>query len=58
LLRSFADRASTIGELFGLLGHDGRCWVIPAAALLIGLGIVLIVMQAIPYVAPFIYTVF
>ena len=40
-----------------MLGHNQRWWIIPAVALLIVLGIVLVGLQAIPYVAPFIYTV-
>ena len=57
-MKSFADRASTVGELFAMLGDHGRWWAIPAFVLLILLGLVLIGLQAIPYVAPFIYTVF
>jgi hypothetical protein len=53
-----SDRASTIGELFGMLGHHGRWWIMPAFVLVVVLGIVLAALQAIPYVAPFIYTVF
>ncbi len=41
-----------------MLGRHGRWWIIPAVMLLIVLGIVLVVLQAIPYMAPFIYTVF
>jgi Family of unknown function (DUF5989) len=41
-----------------MLGHHRRWWIIPAVMLVIVLGIVLLALQAIPYVAPFIYTVF
>jgi len=57
MLRNIADRASTVGELFSMLGEHRRWWVIPAVALLIVLGLVLVGLQAVPYVAPFIYTV-
>ena len=57
MLQNLADRASTVGELFSMLGHNHRWWIIPAVALLIVLGVVLVGLQAIPYVAPFIYTV-
>ena len=58
MIRSISDRLSTIGELFGVLRLNGRSWAIPAVMLVVLLGLVLAGLQAIPYVAPFIYTVF
>jgi hypothetical protein len=48
----------TIGQLLRMLSVHGHWWAIPAFALLIVLGLVLVGLHAIPYVAPFIYTVF
>jgi hypothetical protein len=58
LIRGVSDRLSTIGELVGVLQQNGRWWAIPAVVLVVVLGLVLAGLQAIPYVAPFIYTVF
>jgi hypothetical protein len=41
-----------------MLRRNGRWWAIPAVMLVVLLGLVLAGLQAIPYVAPFIYTVF
>jgi hypothetical protein len=56
--RSFADRMQTVGELFGMLIANGRWWAVPAFALIMLLGLILAGLHAIPYAAPFIYTVF
>ena len=58
LLRGVADRFATIGELLAMLSANGRWWTIPAVMLVVMLGLVLAGLQAIPYVAPFVYTVF
>lgn len=52
------DRVATISELFRMLGQNGRWWIMPAVAVVVLLGLVLAALHAIPYVAPFIYTVF
>jgi Family of unknown function (DUF5989) len=56
--RNVAERIHTIRELFQLLTSNRRWWAFPAFALIIVLGLVLAGLHAIPYVAPFIYTVF
>lgn len=56
--QSLIDRMGTVGQLLRMLGVHGHWWAIPAFVLLILLGLVLVGLQAIPYVAPFIYTVF
>ena len=58
LTQSLADRTGTIGELFAMLRRHRLWWAIPAFALLVLLGLVLAGLQSVPYVAPFIYTVF
>jgi hypothetical protein len=53
-----ADRLSTVVELFWMLGSRGRWWAIPAFTILIVLSLLFVLVHAMPYVAPFIYTVF
>ena len=48
----------TAGELFLYLGKRKRGWLIPLIVLLLLLGVVLAVVQAAQYVAPFVYTIF
>ena len=55
---ALGDRFATIAELFQMLASGGRWWAIPAFVVLILLSIVFVVLHAMPYVAPFIYTVF
>lgn len=51
-------RLGTAGQLLGMLSRGGRWWMIPMTALLLLLGIVLVAIQSVQYVAPFIYLVF
>jgi hypothetical protein len=55
---SLADRFRTVGELFRMLRTNGRWWAMPLFAIVVLLSFVLAGLQAIPYVAPFIYTIF
>jgi hypothetical protein len=48
----------TLGELATLLRQTGRWWLLPMCAVLAGAAVLLVVVQAIEYVAPFVYTVF
>jgi uncharacterized protein involved in exopolysaccharide biosynthesis len=57
-VNSLADRFRTVGELFGMLRANGRWWAMPFFAIVVLLSLVLVGLQAIPYVAPFIYTIF
>ena len=58
IARGVTDRLRTIFELFGMLKSNKRWWAIPAFFLLMLLGLALAGLHAIPYIAPFIYTVF
>jgi len=61
MLRSAAsalsERFRTVSELFRMLTTNGRWWMMPFFAIVIVLSLVLGLLQAIPYVAPFIYTI-
>ncbi|MBS0518397.1 MAG: hypothetical protein JSR90_06870 [Proteobacteria bacterium] len=56
--RTANERFRTVKELFRMLRANGRWWVMPFFVIVVFLSIVLTVLQAIPYVAPFIYTIF
>jgi hypothetical protein len=55
---TLTDRFRTINELFRMLRVNGRWWAMPLFAIIVLLSFVLAGLQAIPYVAPFIYTIF
>lgn len=52
-----ATRAGTLLELAGFLLRNGRWWLLPLVAILLLAGVLLGVVQALEYVAPFVYTV-
>ena len=51
-------RFGTAGALLALLGRGGRWWMIPLVLVLLVVGVGLLFLQSIHYVAPFIYMVF
>jgi hypothetical protein len=51
-------RFGTAGELVALLWRGGRWWMVPMVVILLGAGALLLFLQSIQYVAPFIYMVF
>jgi hypothetical protein len=51
-------RLGTVGELMLLLARGGRWWMLPLVLVLVLLGFVLVGLQMMEYVAPFIYVVF
>ncbi len=53
-----ALRLGTIGEIWRMTRRTTRWWLAPMFVLLAVLGLALAGLQAIPYVAPFIYAVF
>lgn len=55
---AFLMRLGTVGELLLLLARGGRWWMIPLVGVLVLLGGVLVFLQGLHYVAPFIYMVF
>jgi uncharacterized membrane protein YeaQ/YmgE (transglycosylase-associated protein family) len=48
----------TLRELFSMLAATGRWWLTPIVVVLLGAAVLLVVVQAVEYVAPFVYTVF
>jgi len=51
-------RMGTIGQVFKMLSRSKRWWMIPMLSILVLLGLALSGLQAVQYVAPFIYAVF
>lgn len=51
-------RLGTVGELLALLRQTNRFWLTPMVVVLVALGVVLVGLQAVPVVAPFIYALF
>jgi hypothetical protein len=51
-------RLSTVSELGQLLLQNGRWWLLPLVAVLLLTTVLLMVVSAIEYVAPFVYTIF
>jgi hypothetical protein len=52
------SRVATVIELARALAGSGRWWMIPMLAVLALAGVLLTVVAAIEYVAPFVYTIF
>jgi len=48
----------TLVELVTMLARAGRWWLVPLVVVLVLAAVVLVVAQALEYVAPFVYTVF
>lgn len=48
----------TLRELFAMLRATGRWWLTPIVVVLLGAAALLVLVQAVEYVAPFVYTVF
>jgi len=57
-LRGIPLRLRTMVELLGMLRASKRWWLMPMFLILTTLGLALVGLQAIPYVAPFIYSLF
>lgn len=57
-LESVLLRLGTAGELLAMMVRGGRWWMLPATAILLLFAGVLLVLQGIQYVAPFVYMVF
>lgn len=55
---SLAIRFGTIAQIFGMLGRTRRWWMIPMLVIMVLVGLLLSGLQAVQYVAPFIYAVF
>ena len=55
---NIAIRLGTVKQIFGMLGRTRRWWMAPMLVILVLLGLALSGLQAVQYVAPFIYAVF
>lgn len=51
-------RLSTVRELCSVLVEHGRWWLVPMVGVLMFSALVLLVLHAAQYVAPFVYTIF
>ena len=51
-------RFGILGELLLLFARGDRKWMLPLGVLLGALGLVLVVLQSIEYIAPFVYMAF
>jgi hypothetical protein len=51
-------RPGTLRELYGGLAESGRWWLIPMVVVLGLTAVLLVVVSAVEYVAPFVYTIF
>jgi len=57
-LRSFKTGYSTAVELVRGLYNGPYWWLAPVVLLLLPAAVIFIFLQAVPYVAPFVYTIF
>ena len=57
-MESMLLRLGTAGELLAMMLRGGRWWMLPATVVLLAFAAVLLVLQSIHYVAPFVYMVF
>ncbi len=56
-LETFLQGLGTVGELLALVVRGGRWWMLPLILVLVSLAGIMLVLQAVQYVAPFIYMV-
>jgi len=56
--RRIATPLGALQELASLLIKNGRWWLVPMVGVMILLAAILVVVQALEYVAPFVYTIF
>ncbi len=58
VLRRASLAVSTIAELFRVVIGSGRWFLVPLLVVLVVATLLLVVVHALEYVAPFVYTVF
>jgi hypothetical protein len=58
LLRKLSVGIATTGELIASLWRGPYWWVVPIVLFLLPLALVFVLLQAVPVVAPFVYTAF
>jgi hypothetical protein len=54
----FVMQLGVLGELFQLFLHGDRKWLLPLGVLLGLMGMVLVFIQSMEYIAPFVYMAF
>ena len=57
-MESFLLRMGAAGELLSMFVRGGRWWMLPLLLIFLLLGLILVLLQSVQYVAPFIYMVF
>ena len=57
-MESLLTRMGTAGALLLMLGRGKRPWMLPLVVVLLALGLVMVFLQSVQYVAPIIYMVF
>ena len=50
--------SGTLGELYRALVDGGRWWMVPMIGVLAAAALLLVIVAAVEYVAPFVYTIF
>ena len=55
---NMAIRLGTVRQIFTMLKRTRRWWMVPMLVIMVLLGLALSGLQAVQYVAPFIYAVF
>lgn len=56
-LETMLQRFGTVGELLSLVVRGGRWWMLPLILVLVSVAGLMLALQAVQYVAPFIYMV-
>jgi hypothetical protein len=51
-------RLAIVGKVFAFLWRTGRWWLLPMMVVLVLATLLLVAVQALEYVAPFVYTLF
>lgn len=57
-MNAISRRAGTLWSLGSLLVRNGRWWLLPMLVVLFGASVLLSVVAAVEYFAPFVYSVF
>ena len=57
-MRWLHDRIATTQDLTRLFAQSGRWWLIPLVGVFALTALLLVVVQVVEYVAPFVYTIF
>lgn len=58
LIARIRSGVATVGELLANLWRGPFWWLVPLIVLLVPAAILFVVLQAVPMVSPFIYTIF